>query len=362
MKVIFPLNSRKSVLGFGFILLTVLFGCRRSQEPLLISPLVKTVEVKGHEGQFAITYPGRIRAAADVKLAFRVAGPLQHIYVSEGEYVKKGQLLASMDPRDYRLQYEAAKAEYTQVKGEADRIIELYRRNSVSVNEYDKAVSARERVSALYNARKNSLEDTRLKAPFNGYIQKKYFDAYEIVNQGTPVLSMIDDDYLEVDIDLPSVDYIRREEFQDFYVRVDVYPDATFPLELMEISQQANFNQLFQARFRLKRDRKWKLSPGMSASVTIRYTPGAENLTVIPVSSMVERSGRTYVWLYDAENEVVRLFPVDVRQVLKDGQVIVSSGLRSGERIVSAGVNSLKDGQKVRLLPPVPASNVGGLL
>lgn len=343
-------------------LLLIFSACHRSPEPLDISLLVKTTEVKGHDGQFDITYPGRVQAAADVKLAFRIAGPIRAVYVSEGEYVKKGQLLALMDPRDYQLQYEAALAEYNQVTGEANRIIELYRRQSVSVNEYDKAVAAKERVTALYHSRRNSLEDTRLRAPFSGYIQKKYFDAYEIVNQGTPVLSMIDDDYLEVIVDLPSVDYIRRSEFKDFYARVDVYPDTLLPLELMDMAQQANFNQLFQARFRLKRDKRLKLAPGMSTSVTIHYQPESGNLSMLPVSALVQRNDRTYVWLYDSENEVVRLFPVEVRQVLKDGQAIVISGLRPGERIISAGVNSLKDGQKVRLLPPVSASNVGGLL
>ena len=84
--------------------------------------------------------------------------------------MSKGQLLAELDPRDYQLQYNATRAEYSQVKGESDRVIELYRRGSVSVNEYDKAVAAKKRITALYNVHRNALNDTRLKAPFDGYI------------------------------------------------------------------------------------------------------------------------------------------------------------------------------------------------
>ena len=163
---------------------------------------------------------------AMLKLAFRVAGPIRKIYVNEGQYVKKGQLLAELDPRDYQIQFNATQAEYTQVKGEADRIIELYRRGSVSVNEYDKAVAARKRVTALYNAHRNALNDTRLKAPFDGYVQNKYFNAPEIVNQGTPVVSMIDNDYFEVDVNIPSGDFIRREDFMTFHANADVCPDT----------------------------------------------------------------------------------------------------------------------------------------
>ena len=116
--------------------------------------------MKAYQGLFKITYPGKLQAASDVKLAFRVAGPIKDIYVQEGEYVRKGKLLARLDPRDYQLQYDAAQAEYIQVKGESERIMQLYQKKSIPVNEYDKAVAALKRVSALYNGQKNALEDT----------------------------------------------------------------------------------------------------------------------------------------------------------------------------------------------------------
>lgn len=339
------------------------FSCRHNTPTLEIAQLVKTTTVDLHKGDFAVTYPGILKAASDVKLSFRVAGPIHKIWVKEGQYVKRGTLLAQLDPRDYSLQYQAAAAEYKQVKGETDRIIELYKTNSVSENDYDKAVAAQKQAWALYHARLNALEDTKLKAPFSGYIQKKYFDSFEIVNQGIPVLSMIDDDYLEVDVDIPANDFIRSADFLDYQMKVDVYPDTLFALEYMEINQKANFNQLFQARFRLKRNEGLLLAPGMSASVTIHYKPASERLSVIPISALVQEEGRSFVWLIDKRGQnVVRKSPVEVYQVLKDGTVIVSARLQAGDVIVSAGVNSLKEGQKVRILPPPSASNVGHLL
>lgn len=357
---------KSGIWGLRFILAIsigiIVFSCRRNGPTLEIAQLVKTVKVKGQSGDFSITYPGIIKAAADVKLSFRVAGPIQKVWVKEGEYVRKGALLAQLDPRDYQLQYDAAAAAYKQVKGETDRIIELYQQNSVAENEYDKAVAAQKQAWALYHARLNALEDTRLKAPFSGYIQEKYFDSYEIVNQGTPVVSMIDDDYLEVDVDIPATDFIRSSDFQDYYAKVDIYPDTLVRLEFMEISQQANFNQLFRARFRLKRDKKLLLAPGMSASVIIRYKPDAERLSVIPISALVEEKGYSYVWQVKEGQDRIWRIPVEVRRIMKDGMVIVSSALEEGDRIVSAGVNTLKDGQRVRILPPPGSSNVGHLL
>lgn len=339
-----------------------LASCRKNTPPLEIPKLVKTAKVGKQEGELAVTYPGKISAASNVKLAFRVSGPIKQMKVNPGKYVKKGQLLAEIDPRDYRIQFDATQAEYTQVREESGRIIELYRRGSVPVNEYDKAVAAKKRIEALYNAHRNALNDTRLKAPFDGYIQNKYFEVPEIVNQGTPVVSMINNNYYEVNIDIPSSDYIRREDFASYQAVADVRPDVVLPLELLDITQGANYNQLFNVRFRLRIDSFPDLAAGMSVVVTIQFKPSPGELTTVPVSALIRKEGHAYVWLYNQEDSLVTLKPVQVQQITKDGTAIVRSDLRQGQIVISAGVNNLKGGEKVRLLPPAPDSNVGALL
>ena len=100
----------------------------------------------------------------------------------------------------------------------------------------------------------------------------------------------------------------------------------------------------------------------MSVSVTIRFEPGQEGLSIIPISSLFQKEDKSYVWVYDTAQMTVKMNPVQVVELDKDGQVIVESDLASGTRIVSAGVNGLREGQKVRLLAPVSSSNVGKLL
>ena len=206
------------------------------------------------------------------------------------------------------------------------------------------------------------MADTRLTAPFDGYIQKKYYDSHETVAAGYPVVSMINSNYFDVDIDIPSSDFIRRESFKEFYCEADVFPGVKIPLELLDITQQANYNQLFRVRFRMKPDEKLNLAAGMSVSVTIHFEPGQEGLSIIPISSLFQKEDKSYVWVYDTAQTTVKMNPVKVVELDKDGQVIVESDLASGTRIVSAGVNDLKEGQVVRVLPPVPPSNVGKLL
>ncbi len=349
-------------LGVALGIIMCFSACRSSEMEKKSVVMVKTEVVKPYRSELKITYPGRIRAMEDVDLSFRVAGPIVKIPVDAGGFVKKGALIAEIDPRDYKLQLSATEAEYNQIKGEAERVIELYKRGSVPVNDYDKAVSGLQQISAKYSSHKNALKDTRLLAPFDGYIQKKYFDVGETVGAGMPVLSMINTQYFEVVIDIPSSDYIRQNSFREFSCVADVYPDKSFPLELMHVTRKANLNQLYNMRFRLQPVEGYNLAAGMSVNVTIDYNPGEQTMTEIPLSALMEKDGKASVWVYLPSEGKVKNREVKVRQILKDGSVVLDSGLENGDIVVSAGVHKLKEGMQVELLKAVSKTNVGGLL
>lgn len=345
----------------GIVLLLCACGSNKSGQERTRAT-VKADTVKDYQGELSIIYPGKVKAASEVKLAFRVAGPIKEVLPEVGAFVKKGQLLARIDPRDYEIQLSATEAEYKQVKEEAGRVIELYRRGSVPVNDYDKAVSGINQITAKYNAHKNALEDTRLTAPFDGYVQNKYYDAHETVAAGYPVVSMINSHYFDVEIDIPSSDFVRQDQFKEFSCTIDVFPGKVFPLELIEITRKANLNQLYRMRLRLRPVEGLDIAAGMSVNVTIDYNPNTDALVVMPLSAIFEDNGQASVWVYNPEKRVVGKRPVHLNKLLRTGEVIVSEGLAPGEIVVSAGVHSLKDGMEVELLKPVSKTNVGGLL
>ena len=158
-------------LFFALVAPLLLVGCAQHT----LNQSVKTVKVDTVSVcsvESGTDYPGKVRVATDADLAFRVSGTILRIPVKEGQYVKQGTLLAEMDPRDYKVQLSATEAEYKQIKGDAERVITLYQKGTASQSDYDKAVYGLQQITAKYDNHKNQLKDTRLVAPFDGYVQK----------------------------------------------------------------------------------------------------------------------------------------------------------------------------------------------
>ena len=126
----------------GFFLFAVLMltaACSKEKVTDTEGRRVLTQTVTGSNAANATTYPGRTQASEEANVAFRVAGTLLRVTVKEGDHVRRGQVIARMDDRDYRVQLAAAEAQYTQVKAEAERVISLYADSVGTANNYDKA-------------------------------------------------------------------------------------------------------------------------------------------------------------------------------------------------------------------------------
>lgn len=348
-----------------FIVPVMLLSCKNQQvTDTETIPTVKTDTVRVNSSKLTTTFPGKISPAAEVNLPFRVAGVINKINVKPGNFVSEGDVIAEMDPRDYTIQLSATEAEYKQIKGEVERIVSLYEKNSVTQNDYEKAIYGLEQITAKYNAHKNALNDTKLRAPFSGYIQKIMFDSNEAVDAGMPVVSMISSGTPEVYIHIPASVFMKSESFESFYCTLDLYPDVVFPLSLINITRKANQNQLYEMRLKMRESQKEEITatPGMSVTVNISYKTDESSETIVPQTAILSSNENTSVWILNPDNNTVTSRKVNVKTFLRDGNAVINNGLHAGEIIVTGGVNSIAEGNKVKIIPPVSKTNMGGML
>lgn len=239
----------------------------------------------------------------------------------------------------------------------------LYKDNGTTPSANDKAVYGLKQITAKYRHHKDQLGYTRLYAPFNGYIQKRLFEAHETVGAGMPVLSMISNSAPEVEINLPAAEYIRREQFDRYRCTFDIYPEQTYELKLISVTPKANANQLYTMRLQLITDNRPVPSPGMNTMVTILCDNDSSRNLSVPGSAVLQKDGKACVFVYNPSDSKVHSREVTLVRLLSNGRsIIASDGLKPGDQVVSAGIHHIKDGETVTPLPAASDTNIGGLL
>ena len=346
------------IIGLLALLISGCGGSRR--EAGSITRKVKIEQVPPGDTIEVRTFSGSVQEAAEVGLAFRVAGPIAGIHVKEGDFVRKGQLIAQMDPRDYEIQADAAQAQYNQVKAEVDRVTELYNRGSVTANEYDKSVSGLQRAEAQLRHTQNQLNDTRLLAPAQGYIQRVNFRPGELVDAGMPVATLIDASRYQAHVDIPVSLFVKREHFLSFQGTQASLGDEPFELSLLGFSPKASLNQLYRLHLSVAPSHQPLLAPGMDIQVDLTVRSNGE--PTIPLTAIFKENGNTFVWIYNEDTKAVNRRQVIPGKPAGEGRVAIQSGLSPGETIVVAGATLIREADRVEPLEPPAETNEGGLL
>ena len=226
-------------MGFKWILyvLVVLLwsGCQGKKDNAY-QDIVRPVKVVNVESLGAINklYTGVVEAEEYSNLAFKLSGPLIAMNVDEGQKVKKGQVIAAVDPLDYRLQFEANKAAYLTAKSQLERNRRLLSMQAISQQEYEIAEANYIRGKSAYETSVNTLENTKLRAPFDGFVEKKFVENYQKVNPGESIVKLVNPNKLAVGFTLPetSVDLTRTP--MTVTVEFDTYKGLWFKAKVKE--------------------------------------------------------------------------------------------------------------------------------
>lgn len=324
---------------------------------------VKLFTVKSAAATSVAEFPGRVKAAEEVNMAFKVGGTLMHVHVEDGSKVRKGDLIAEIDPRDYQLQFDATDAEYRKIKAEAERVIALYADSVSTADAYDKARYGLQQISAKYENAKNQLSDTKIYAPFDGFVQQRLFDPPAVIAAGMPVVTLISTGRQEIEINIPASTYYGHRNMDvNFSTSFDFIPDKTIPLNLAAIAPKANANQLYNVRLTVPAGLSPQPSPGMNVMVKMTSDDAESHKTAIPSSALFRKGDESCVWVYDDKSGVIERRTVSVERLDTGGNAVITDGLAVGENIVATGVHKLSDGEKVKPMASETETNVGGLL
>lgn len=315
--------------------------------------------------------PGTVRATDRVDLAFQVAGPLIELPVKEGQRVKKGDLLARIDPQDYETNLRNAQGSIAKAKAAVDYAVAEYKRY-VNVKATDAGAVSDSIVNLKYTAQnvaradlqsaeaalaaaQDQLDYTRLRAPFSGVIARKYVDNYQEVTVKQPILSLQNVTDIEVLVDVPEsmVAPIRTTKPR-VYADFASDPSRSFELKIKEAAQLADtLTQTYQVVLVMPAPTGIRILPGMTATVSIDFAsiPGDENSIVVPaIAVWADDAGHPMVWVVDTKTMAVHRREIKTGDLTGVDSIKVTEGLNPEEVIAISGVSKLQEGQVVRKL------------
>ncbi|MCP3893262.1 MULTISPECIES: efflux RND transporter periplasmic adaptor subunit [Bacteroides] len=331
-------------------------GQKKSDKETTVRP-VKTTLVES-KSEIKKDFSGIVEAVDYVKLAFRVSGQIINLPVIEGQKVKKGELIAAIDPRDISLQYAADKSTYETASAQLERNKRLLARQAISVQEYEISMSNYQKAKSNYELSTNNMRDTRLTAPFDGSIEKRLVENFQRVNSGEGIVQLVNTQKLRIKFTIPDTYlYLIRANDKKFKVQFDTYSGAQFNAKLEEFLDISTDGTGIPVTITIDDpafDRVlYDVKPGFTCSIHMSANVGPlleENMTMVPLSAVFgETEGKkTYVWIVNG-NKVERR-EVTVMSPTGEAQVMISSGLKAGEKIVTAGVYQLVEGETVKEL------------
>jgi RND family efflux transporter MFP subunit len=345
-------------------LLAGLVGCGAPPEEAAstIARPVKSIIVESPAGSGVRNFPGRIDSANKADLAFRVGGTVAQLSAKEGAAVKRGQTLARLDQTDLQIALRDRQATWDRASKDFERAKELVAEGAISRRDYDRVEANFKTADAALAQAKQNVDYTILRAPFDGTIANRHVQAFEEVQVGQDIFSIIDRSSLEVKFDIPESIIMHlpsgsepgeRAASIGVWAAFDAAPDRRFKLQFKEAATRADAQtQTFEVTFSLPTPENVTVLPGMTASVTVDLSKAIDEASVyyVPVTAVTGSNDlQPRVWTVDDEELTVHARPVTIGRMV-GSSIEITEGLEPGVRIVTAGANYLAEGMPVTLL------------
>jgi len=351
-----------SRLSLGLVLATlVLAACGKAEPPPEPIRAVKVITIGAGTFQSAHEFSGEVKPRVESRLGFRVAGKIIRRQVELGQHVKAGTVLAQLDPQDYRLAAEAARAQVAAASTNRDlaaadykRYVTLREQNFISGAELErretalKAAQAQlDQALAQQKSQGNQAEYTTLVADVSGVVTAVEAEPGQVVSAGAPVVRIAQDGPRDVVFSVPEDKVMALKAGSEVMVR-QWSANGSLKGKIREVAASAD---PVTRTYAVKVSLETATPPPLGATVSVlpqALSHVGAPVIKLPTSALRQEGSGTAVWVLDRASMTVKLQPVQLAAA--DGnEAVIAAGLVPGMIVVSAGVHVLSPGQKVTI-------------
>lgn len=360
--------------GAAIVALFLIAGCSEKPQTQLETPpkAIKYFSVGEESSGSVRKITGIVEPSDKTELSFRVEGKAAQVLVKQGDLVSKDQVLAELDPKDYRTALSSAQAQLNQARAEQQnssaelkRNQQLFSRKLVAQATIDKLQAASDTANSRVKVAQDQVKDanrrlerTKLRAPFAGTINNRSLEPFQSVKSGNTVFELQGDTGFKIKVPAAESMMPYIEYGQVVKANFPAMPGASLEGQVSSIGSQVEAGSSFPVKVQLLGDTS-SIRAGMTANVTFSFRPQDQDkpIYMIPISALSESNSNkgnnrfASVLIFNPESSRLEKREVELGD-LRDNSVEVLNGLNKDDKIAAAGLPFLFAGQEVTLWEP----------
>lgn len=352
---------------FYLLLFLTIMSCgnKEVKEIALVRP-VKYTEVTYLGGNKSRTFSGTAKTDKIVNLSFRSTGIITVLDMKLGQQVKKGQLLSKLDNVQARLSYEAAiesknsaESQMNTAKLNLNRIRTLYEKGSASLSDYEAAKNSYRTATASFESAKRSvaIQQEQIKfgflyAPEDGVIASVNSEVDENVSPGQTIGVLNAGTAINIELGIPESIINALKKDMKVTVSFPSINNKTFHAIITEISPTVDKNSSTYPVKIMVTDADANIKSGMAANVLFEFSDASslKKMLVVPANAVGEDGKSRFVFILETIDQKLKVKkqPISIGELTPEG-FEVTKGLAAGQKVVTAGLQTILDGQEVKL-------------
>jgi membrane fusion protein, multidrug efflux system len=288
---------------------------------------------------------GTFSAYHEISIASEAQGKIISIGAETGDDVNKDQVLASIDNEILASQLVLAKSNLEKAEKDLKRFEQLSQGDAVTIQQYESMKQVFVNAQFAYTSAKVQNDNAFIKAPFNGFITKRYIEKGTYISPGTPVFDMVEINKVKLIAKLTVAEVAKVRKAQNVKINVDAYPDVTYEGLVTNIVIKADLSKRYEVQVDVNNHSDNIIKPGMYGTVLFAYD-SSESVLVIPRRAIANSILNPEIFLVKGDSVIRQSI---IAASLNDKYVMVKSGLKEGDVIVTSGQINLVNGSKIRL-------------
>jgi len=310
---------------------------------------VKVTPVKTEEVSLDFTANGNFQPIQELTFSAEKSGKVISVLVKEGDYVRVGQTLLTVRGDVINVSAQQAQAVYQNAKSDYSRYENAYKTGGVTKQQLDQAKLALTNAQSSLTQANINVGDTKVKAPINGFINKKYVEPGSILAgmPATALFDIVNVSKLKLVVTVNETQVASLKKGNNVSITASVYPDKTFSGKITFIASKSDESLNFPVEIEIANNSDNDLKAGMYGTANFASNQQKQNLMVVPRNAFVGSVSSNQIFV--AENGVAKLRKVTAGRILGD-KVEIINGLSDGETVIVTGQINLQDGNAVEII------------